>query len=199
MALHEHVGFAHRVGLVVDLLSVQAQLCLRVHAGHVLRADEVLLCDGEHATCADSGIIDRADRAGLAQGFVVASENQVHHEADRIARGEVLTGGLVRAFIEGADEVLVHVAHLGVGDLRGVQIDLGEGLDHDVEQVFLCHVVDLVFKLKPREDVDVGGESSEVLDEVVLQAVGVAEEFFQGPGAGVEELQPGGATDLDLQ
>ena len=75
-----------------------------------------------------------------------------------VARGEVLTGGLVGGFGELADEFLEQVAHLGVGDRVGVQVDLGELRDDEVEPVLLGEGGDLVLELEPLEDVDVGGE-----------------------------------------
>lgn len=56
MTFHEHLCFAHGVELVVPLLPLEAQLSLGVHAWHILRADEVLFCNREHAVCADRGV-----------------------------------------------------------------------------------------------------------------------------------------------
>ena len=53
-------------------------------------------------------------------------EQEVHHQPDHLARREVITGRLVRELVEAADEVLEDEPHLLVGDIRRVQVDVGE-------------------------------------------------------------------------
>ena len=108
LALGDHVALADGVGLVVDLLPVQ------VEAGVGVAGLEVLVGDREHAAGAGGGVVDGADDALLGERVAVFGEHQVDGEADGVARGEVLTGGLVGGFGELADEFLEEVAHLGV-------------------------------------------------------------------------------------
>ena len=91
----------------------------------------------KHAAGAGGGVVDGAERLGLGEDVVVLDEQQVDHEPDGFARGEVLAGGLVGEFGELADEVLEHSAHLGVVDDVGVQIDRDEFLENLVEQVLV--------------------------------------------------------------
>ena len=57
----------------------------------------------------------------VVRSVVVLDEQQVDHEADDVARGEVLAGGLVGDFGELADQLLEDQAHVVVADLVGVQ------------------------------------------------------------------------------
>ena len=90
---------------------------------------------------------------GLGQHLIVLGEEQVHHQPDDLARGEVLTGRLVRQLRESPDQLLVEVAHLEVGDDIGVQVDLGELADHLVEQVGLVEPGDLGVEVELLDDV----------------------------------------------
>ena len=153
-------------------------------------ADEMLFGDRQHSAGASGGVVDRSDDAGLSQGLVVLGEQQVHHQPDRVPRGEVLTSGLVRGLGELSDQVLEEVPHVGVGDRLWVEVDLGE-LGHDqVQPPLLVQGGDLVVELEPFEHVDVGREPVGVLDQVGAEPVGVG---FQ-PGhvvlGGVVEGKP---------
>jgi hypothetical protein len=66
----------------------------------------------QHAAGAGGGVVHGAHHAGLGQGLVVLDEQQVDHQADHLARGEVLAGGLVGELGELADQLLEHGAHL---------------------------------------------------------------------------------------
>jgi hypothetical protein len=102
----------------------------------------------------------------------------------------VFTGGLVGGFGELADQVLEQVAHLGVGDRRGVQVDLGELGDHQEKPVLLRQSGDLVLELEPLEHVDVGREPVDVVDQVRPEPVGVLGQPRQVELGGVVEAQP---------
>ena len=121
---------------------------------------EVLAGDGQHAAGAGGRVVDRADDAGLGQGVVVLDEQQVDHQADDLARREVLAGGLVGQFGELADQLLEHRAHLGVADDVGVQVDVGELLGDQIEQPGLGQPVDLGVEVEALEDVAHGGREA---------------------------------------
>ena len=129
LALDEHVGQADRVGLGVELLAVEA------HDGLAVEAVDLVLGLGEHAAGAAGAVEDGADGAGLAQHLLVAVEQEVDHQLDDLARGEVLAGGLVGRLGEAADQLLEDGAHVGVRDAGGMQVDVADARDDLVEQV----------------------------------------------------------------
>ena len=148
----------------------------------------MLAGDAQHAAGAGGGVVDRADHAGLGQGFVVLDEEQVDHQPDDFARGEVLAGGLVGELGELADEFLEHGAHLGVADGVGVQVDVGELLGDQVEQAGLGQAVDLGVEIEALEDVAHGGrEGLHVGAQVFADVVLVAHELLQVERRGVVE------------
>jgi len=67
------------------------------------------------------------DGAGhaLATGQVgIKHEDQIHHEADDLTRGEVLPGVLVQCFVELPQQVLKDIARLVVGHGGGAEVHL---------------------------------------------------------------------------
>ena len=60
-----------------------------------------------------------------------------------VARGEVFTGGLVGKLGEFPDELLEDIAHLGIADNGGVEVNVGELFRDEVEQPELGKFVDL--------------------------------------------------------
>ena len=116
----EHVGLADGVGLVVQLLPEHGEPRLRV------MLFQILTCDGQHATRARGRVVNGAHHARLGQHIVVFDEQQVDHQADDFARGEVFPGGLVGDFGELADQLFEYQSHLTVADDFGVQVDLCE-------------------------------------------------------------------------
>ena len=77
---------------------------------------QILAGHRQHAAGARRRVVDGAHHAGLGQNVVVLDEEQVDHQPDDFARGEVLSGSLVRKFGELADQFLEDRAHLGVAD-----------------------------------------------------------------------------------
>ena len=128
---------------------------------------------------------------GLVRTSVVVDEQQVHHEPDDLARGEVLTGGLVRQLRELADQFLVEVAHLDVRHDVGVQVDVGELADDLVQQVGPSQPVDLDAEVELVDDVPGGlGEAPDVQLERVGDRVRVVQQLGEGQRRGVVELLP---------
>ena len=174
---------------------------------------QVLAGHRQHAAGARRRVVDRAHDAGLGQRVVVFDEQQVDHQPDDFARGEVLPGRLVGEFGELADQLLEHRAHLGVADDVGVQVDVGELLGHQVQQPGLGEPVDLGVEVEALEDVAHGGRErlhvgAQVLADVVLVAhqllhverrrvveelAGLAEQERLGVQAGLLRLRPASA------
>ncbi len=89
----------------------------------------------------------------------------------------MLPGGLVGQFGEPADQLLVEVAHLQVGDDLGVQVDVGELADHQVEQVGPVQPGDLDVEVELLDDLpSAGAEPGDVLPQVAGDLAGVVEE-----------------------
>lgn len=103
----------------------------------------------------------------------------------------MLARGLVRRLGELADELLEEVAHLGVRDAVGVQVDVGELLDHEQQPVVLGHRADLVLELELLEHVDIRREARDEVHEVRSESVGILHELCEGPATRVEEAEPG--------
>jgi hypothetical protein len=118
LVLDEHVRAADGPGLVVVLLAVKREL-----RAFVL-GDDQLLGFGEHAASAAGGIVGGAVDAGFVD-VLLASVDEVRHQANDLAGREVIAGLLVSLFVEAHHQMLEQVAPLQVVDPAGVQIDLG--------------------------------------------------------------------------
>ena len=92
---------------------------------------------GQHTAGAAGRIADGDDDTGLGEHAGVGFQQQVDHEQDDFARGEVIAGRFVGGFVEAADQVLEHQPHGDVVDFARVQVDLGELSDHLVEAIGL--------------------------------------------------------------
>ena len=90
LALEHHVGAADRIGLGIQLLAEDLQPGVRVEAA------QMVLGDRQHPAGTAGRVTQRLDDAGLGENVCVIDEQQVHHEPDDLARGEVLARRLVR-------------------------------------------------------------------------------------------------------
>ena len=106
LAFEHHVGTTDRVGLGVEFLTVRLQVGVRVEFA------QVLLGNRQHAASAASRVENGFGDAGLGEQIVVFDEQQVHHQPDDLAWGEVLACGFVGKLGEPADQFLVQVTHL---------------------------------------------------------------------------------------
>lgn len=182
LPLDQHVRLADGVGLRVQLLPVHDEGCLVV----VLR--KVLVGCREHPACACRGVVDRPYHTGFREDLVVFHEEEIDHEADDLAGGEVLTGRLVGEFGEPADEFLEDEAHLMVVHLAGVEVDPGELLSDLIQQPRLRQLVQLNGELESLEDVPhVRREALDVGIEVLADVVLVAHELAHVEGRDVVE------------
>jgi hypothetical protein len=103
LPLDEHVGLADRIRLGVQLLPEHDEPRARVVVAQVLARH------AQHAPGARGRIVERADHAALRERVVVFDEDQIHHQADDLPRGEVLSRGFVRELGELADQLLEDV------------------------------------------------------------------------------------------
>ena len=170
LALDEHVGLADGPGFVVPVLAEELRLGVGVEVA------DVLLGHGQHAAGAAGGVIDGFDDVAAGEVFL-RREEEIDHELDHLARGEVFPGLLVGLFRADPDEFLEDVAHLDVVHARGREVDGGERLDDEVEQVFLGHPGDLRAEIEPLHDgADVGREAVDVAVEIGRELVGVIQQ-----------------------
>ena len=124
LALDQQVGGGDGIRARVVVLAIDLDRGLLV-----VGADPVLRL-GQHAAGAAGGVADGDDDAGLGEHAGVGLQQQVDHELDDFARGEVIAGRFVGGFVEAPDQVLEHQTHGDVVDLAGVQVDLGELGNH---------------------------------------------------------------------
>lgn len=186
LALDEHVRLADGVGLGIQFLAEDHQASLWVEAL------EAFLRHREHAAGTGGGVVEGAHDASLSQRLVAPGEQELHHQTDDLARGKVLSGRLVGQLGEPADQFLEHRAHMGVAHHVGMQIDGGEFLGHQVEQVILIEPVDEQLEVELLEHVpDVAGERADVVREVGTDVGRVAQQRREGHGGGVVELVAG--------
>ena len=194
LALHHQVAAADRIGLGVVLLAVALQARLRVELA------QVVLGHREHAAGAAGRVAQGAHDAGLGQRLAVGLEEQVHHQADDLARREVVAGRLVGGLGELAHQLLEDVAHLDVAHHVGVQVDLGELLDHQVEAVGLVELLDLGLEAEVLDDLArPRAEAGDVLLQVGRDVVGVVGELGEVEAAGVVEGLAGGVVEDRLE
>ena len=167
--LHQHVRGGGGEGALVVVLAVDEEPRLRVVVA------QVVLRLGQHAAGAAGRVEQGTRRAGGREQVVVVDEQDVHHQPDHLARREVVASGLVCQLVEAADQILEDEAHLLVGYPVRVQVDVGELRNHEVEDVRLVHLLDLVLELEVLEDVaHIGREALDVADEVPGDVVRVA-------------------------
>ena len=147
---------------------------------------------GEHAAGAAGRVEDVDDLSLAGNRVLVRGDQQVDHQLDDLARGEVLTGGLVGVLGELPDQVLEDVAHLVVRELVQV-LHRGEFPDDLVEQLRLGQPGDLVVEAELAEDLpDVLREAVDVVAQVLRDAGRVGGDGREVLLRDVVERQPRG-------
>ena len=170
------------------------------HIGAGVLAQDGVLGDGEHATGAAAGIVDGADDVGLGEGGLILGQQEADHQADHLARGKVLAGIFVQRLVETADQLLEDVAHLQVGDLIGVQIDLPELLQHQEEEAGAIELGDCVIEVELLQHLThIGAEAIDVIAQVGGQVWGVLEQALEVVEGGVVEGEAGGPAELGIE
>jgi len=181
LVLDQHVRAADGPRFIVVLLAVERKL-----RALVLREDQ-LLGFGKHAAGAACRVVDGTEDAGFVD-VLLAGVDEVGHQADDLARREVVPRLLVGLFVEAHDQMLEQVAHLKVVDLARVQIDLGHRLDDGEEAVAGVQLLDLIGELEALKNATRSRRKAvDVSDEIRRDILGVAKQSFEGVGAGVVE------------
>lgn len=181
----QHVGFADRVGFGVELLTVHDE------PGIGVLAAQVLFGNGEHASGSGGRVVEGTDDAGFGEGVVVFNKQQIDHQPDDFAGGEVLPGGLVGEFGELADQFFKNEPHLRVGDELRMQVDIGELFGDQVEQPVAMESFNLGVKLEAFEDVaDLFRKAVDVREQVFVDMVLVSHQLFEVEGGVIIEIVP---------
>ena len=200
LALGDHVGLADRVGLVVDLLAVQPQPRVRVQPGFSGCRSGAPRRPRACRRCRRSGRRRCGRRPSRCSASSSLGEQQVDHQPDRVARGEVLTGGLVGGLGELADQLLEQVAHLGVADRRRGAGRPRRTSGRRGSSRFFSASVAISFSNWNRSNTSMFvGEAGDVVDQVGRAArPGRRRSLAKSHGRGVVEAEPGGPLDLDV-
>ena len=214
LALQQQVGLADGVGLGVDLLSEQVRGDVLAALGREVA--QRLLGHRQHAAGAAGAVVEQVgaglDLVGDGQ------EDELRHQAHRVARRPVLARLLVVLLVEAPDQLLEDRAHgvvvearmpngaVGVLHRGGAEVDVGRGelLDQRAQGVGLREPRDLVAELEVVEDVlDVGREAVEIGLEVGLELLAacagpqVAQGELRGVVEGLSRGLPQGRVLLD--
>ena len=187
-AADHHVGLGNGEGGGVELLAEAGDLDIGV------QIVDTLLHAGKHLAGAHGHVVD-GDVALLRQ--IGVGEQQVRHEIDDVAAGEVGSRHLAEAFREAPHQVLEDVAAVHGADLVRAQIALGavELLDDQVQRVAVHHALDHAVELELGQHVlHVGGEAGQIVAEVAFDVVRIGQESVEGELADVVELVLGGAA-----
>jgi len=173
LTLDEHVGLADGPCLVVPVLAE------KVRAGLGIEIADVLLGNRKHAAGAACRVVDGFDNVAAGE-VLLRGEEQVDHELDHFARCEVFSGLFIGLLGADSDEFLEDVAHLAVVHALRGEIDLGESLDHLVDESLLRHLCDLLVEGEPLHDgADIRREGVDVAIEVGRELVGIVEQLCQ--------------------
>jgi len=190
LALDHHVRAADGVCLSVIVLAENFKLGVGIELANVV------LSHGEHAAGPASRVVEGLDDALGGQHVAVGHEQQVDHQADDLARCEVIARLLVRRLVESPDQFLEDVAHLDVGDPVGMEVDLAEARDDQVETVGLVEPGNVLLEAETLDDLTgAGGEALDVVGEVGGDVVRVALELLEGEAAGVVERHAGNTAE----
>ena len=182
LPLNQHIRLTDCVRLGIKFLPVHDEAGVGVHGS------EMFVRHGKHSTGAGRRIIHRTDYAGFGERVAILDKEEVDHEPDDFARGEMFPGGFVGKFGELPDEFLEDRTHLRVGDDVGVEVDIGELFGDEIQEPGLGEPVDLRVEIKVLEDVaHCRRERLHVGAQVFSDIVLIPPELLQIEGRGVVE------------
>lgn len=160
---------------------------------------EPFLHAGEHLAGAHRHVVNRLGDA-VPIKFCIADQ-QVAHEIDNIAAGEVRSGLLVVGLGEPLHQVLEDIAHIHCADFFGAHIALLGAEVHDnlIQQTGLLHAVDLGVEVHPRQNVlHIVRKAVQESAEILIDVFGVRFQRFEGKWADVIELVARGGAEEAL-
>ena len=138
----------------------------------------MLLGDGEHTARAARRIEHSADSALLLQHGAVAIDQQPHHQADHLARREVLARVFVRLLVEAPDQIFEDGPHRVVVHVVGMQVGIAQLLDQREQQALLVEGVDGAAHLETVDHLaHVVGEAVDVGAQVLADVLRVIDQL----------------------
>ena len=180
-----HVRLGNGEGGGVELLSEAGHLNLGVQLVNAF------LHTGKHLARAHGHVVDRHVPGG---GQVRVGEEQIGHEVDDVAAGEMRPGFLPEGFGKPAHKILEDIAAVHRADAVGAEVSLRgvEFLDDEIKGVALHHPLDDVIEVEFLEHIlHVGGKSCKIVAEVGLDVLRVGQQLVEVEPADVIELVPG--------
>jgi hypothetical protein len=190
----EQVRLADGKGLRVHLLAEHVDLRQGVDLPDAVPGD------GEHPAGPGAGVVDGADDVVLGEDLPVLRQQEVNHQADHLAGGEVLAGVLVQGFVELADQLLEDVAHLQVAHAVRVEVDVLEPLQDQEEQPGLVQLGDGVLEVELLQHFpQVVAEPGDVEAQVRRQVGRVVQQLLEVEGGGIVDREAGGPPEDGVQ
>ena len=181
LVLDQHVRAADRPGFVVVLLPIESEVGV-----FVLGEDEFLGLR-QHTAGPAGRVVDGPEDARPVD-VLLAGVDEVRHQADDLARREVVAGLFVGLLVEAHHQVLEQVTHLHVVDAVGMQVTSAIALTMVNSRLLEFELLDLVAEFEPLEDAALGGrETVYVGDEVRRNVLRVAEQAPERKRADVVE------------
>ena len=174
LPLDEHVCFANRVTLRIEFLPVHHEPRFGIDLV------QMIIGNAEHAARSRGRVVHRAHDAWLRKRIVILNEKKINHEPNDFARREMFARSFVGEFGELANELFEDRTHLRVRHVLRMQIDGGELLADEIEQIRFGEAVDLRVEIKLLEDVaHRWRKPMHIRAQVRAQVVLIAHEFLQ--------------------
>jgi hypothetical protein len=169
LTLNQHVRFADRVGLGVQLLPEEFYVGIRIDI-----AEDMLLSYGQHAASAASGVVNSADHGLLLKRFSVRVEKYIHHKSDNLTRGEMITSRFIRLLAEAPNQLLEDISHFVVANDIWMQVNPTELFDNEEENIGTIKPLDFLAECKFLQDVlHIAAEAIDVGAKVSGDIVGI--------------------------
>jgi hypothetical protein len=102
------------------------------------------LSNREHATGTRSWVVHLPNHAGACQSLAIVDQEQGNDEANDLPGCVVLPGGLVGYLREAPDQVFEQIAHLEVRNCIGMQVDLREAVEDEIQQPGVIQALELI-------------------------------------------------------
>ena len=191
LAADKRRGLGDGEGERVELLPEGLHIRIRVEC------EQPLAHAAEHLRGAHGAVVHEPADVVALEHARVGGDDEVGHEIDDVAAGEVLSG--LVGLGEAAHEVLEDAAHLDLGHFTGAEVALAaaEVLYDLVQHSAVRHRADLVIELHAglEEDVlHVLGKALEIVCEVLFYACWVGKQGLPREGGRVVEVVARGAA-----
>lgn len=187
-AANHHVRLGNGEGGGVELLPEAGDLHFRVQ---VMNA---LLHAGKHLARAHRHVVDRDV---LLPAHVRAGQQQICHQVDNVAAGEVRAGFLAEGLRKTPHQILENIAAIHGANLIRPKIALltAKFLDDEIQRVALHHALDDAVELKFCQHVlHIRRKTVEIIAEVALDILRIRKQTLESELAGIIKLVAGCAA-----